>query len=335
MTAGRCKRLKLVAAAVGILAALVYLNNTSWLADPIGARPFLMAHRALGQRFGRGGLTGKTCTASRMLPSKHGYLENTIPAMQAAFDYGADVVEFDVHRTRDDRFAVFHDWTVDCRTEGSGVTREHTLGQLQMLDIGYGYTADGGKTWPFRGKGVGMLPSLEQVLATFPDRDFFIDVKSNDADEGALLAERLAALTAGREGEIVVFGGPQPVGVVRKRLPHIRTITRPQMKRCLMRYMAVGWTGHVPSACRRSMLFVPANVAPWLWGWPDRLLQRMDQVGTRVVLIGDYGGGGFSQGFDDADRLTELPADYSGGIWTDRIDLIGPAVRGASDDRRD
>jgi glycerophosphoryl diester phosphodiesterase len=180
-----------------------------------------------------------------------------------------------------------------------------------------------------------MLPSLGQVLTTFPDRDFFIDVKSNDADEGALLAEWLAALTAGREGEIVVFGGPQPVGVVRKRLPHIRTITRPQMKRCLMRYMAVGWTGHVPSACRRSMLFVPANVAPWLWGWPDRLLQRMDQVGTRVVLIGDYGGGGFSQGFDDPDRLTELPAAYSGGIWTDRIDLIGPAVRGASDDRRD
>ncbi len=324
---GRFKRLKLVAAAIGILATLVYLNNTSLLADPVGTRPFLVAHRALGQGFGRDGLTGKTCTASRMLPSEHGYLENTIPAMKAAFDYGADVIEFDVHRTVDDRFAVFHDWTVDCRTEGSGITRQHTLGQLQMLDIGYGYTADGGKTWPFRGKGVGMMPSLEQVMATFPDRDFFIDVKSNDADEGTLLAERLAALTAGREGEIAVFGGSRPVGVIRERLPHIRSTTRPRLKRCLMRYLAVGWTGHVPSDCRRSMLFVPANVAPWLWGWPDRLLQRMDQVGTSVVLIGDYGGEGFSQGFDDPERLTELPANYSGGIWTDRIDLIGPAVR--------
>ena len=172
-----------------------------------------------------------------------------------------------------------------------------------------------------------MMPSLEQVMATFPDRDFFIDVKSNDADEGVLLAERLAALTAGREGEIAVFGGSRPVGVIRERLPHIRSTTRPRLKRCLMRYIAVGWTGHVPSDCRRSMLFVPANAAPWLWGWPNRFLQRMDQVGTRVVLIGDYGGEGFSQGFDDPDRLTELPADYAGGIWTDRIDLIGPAVR--------
>ncbi len=45
MKARRFRRLKLVAAAVGILAAVVYLNNTSWLADPIGTRPILVAHR--------------------------------------------------------------------------------------------------------------------------------------------------------------------------------------------------------------------------------------------------------------------------------------------------
>ena len=122
----RFRRLKILAAALGVFAAFVYLNNTSWLADPIADRPFLVAHRALGQGFELEGLTGATCTASTMLPVRHGYLENTIPAMQAAFDYGADVVEFDVHRTVDGRFAVFHDWTVDCRTESNGVTREHT-----------------------------------------------------------------------------------------------------------------------------------------------------------------------------------------------------------------
>jgi hypothetical protein len=175
------------------------------------------------------------------------------------------------------------------------------------------------------------MPSLEQVMTAFPERDFFIDVKSNDAAEGELLAERLTELTANREGEITVFGGPRPVGLVRERLPHIRTITRPRLKRCLTRYLAVGWSGYVPSDCRQSVLFVPANVAPWLWGWPNRLLRRMDRVGTRVVLIGDYSGEGFSTGFDDPDRLTELPWDYSGVIWTDRIDLIGPAVRGSAD----
>jgi glycerophosphoryl diester phosphodiesterase len=262
-----------------------------------------------------------------MIQSGHGYLENTIPAMAAAFEYEADIVEFDVHRTSDDRFAVFHDWTVDCRTDGSGVTREHTLGELQRLDIGFGYTSDGGKTWPFRGKGVGLMPSLDEVMAAFPERDFIIDVKSNDAEEGTLLAEQLAALITDREGEIMVFGGPRPVGVIQQRLPHIRTITRPRLKRCLTRYIALGWSGYVPSECRRSVLLVPANVAPWLWGWPNRLLQRMEGVGTRVVLIGDYGGEGYSQGLDEPARLATLPSDYSGGIWTDRIDLIGPAAR--------
>ncbi len=327
MQAKRLKRLKIAAAALAIFAALIYLNNTSFLAQPPSDRPLLYAHRALPQGFTREGLTGKTCTASRMLPPEHDFLENTIPAMEAAFGYGADVIELDVHRTADDRVAVFHDWTVECRTEGKGDTRDHTLADLQKLDLGYGYTADGGKTFPFRGRGVGMMPSLEQVLVTFPDRSFLIDVKSNDKEMGRLLAERLAELTAGREGEIAVTGGPRAVGIIRERLPLIRTITRPQLKSCLKRYIAVGWTGRVPAACRRLVLTVPANVAPWLWGWPDRLLQRMDRAGTRVVLIGDYHGENFSTGIDDPARLEALPADFSGGIWTNRIDLIGPAVR--------
>ena len=59
------------------------------------------------------------------------FLENTLPSMRAAFEAGADIVEFDIHPTTDGHFAVFHDWTVDCRTEGRGVTREHTLAAVE------------------------------------------------------------------------------------------------------------------------------------------------------------------------------------------------------------
>ena len=38
----------------------------------------------------------------------------------------------------DGHFAVFHDWTLDCRAEGKGVTREHSLAALKQLDVGYG-----------------------------------------------------------------------------------------------------------------------------------------------------------------------------------------------------
>lgn len=326
----RFKRLKRVALAVGILAALVYLNNTSLFSDPVAERPYLIAHRGVAQGFHKEGLTGQTCTAARMTPPEHEYLENTLPSMRAAFAFGADALEFDVHKTVDGRFAVFHDWTVDCRTEGSGVTGEQTLAELQRLDVGYGYTADGGKTFPFRGRGVGMMPSLEQVLAAFPDRDFVIDVKRGDAEEGRLLAERLIAANHG--GELMFVGRASAVEAIRERLPEARTMTRPRVKRCLKGYLALGWTGHVPSACERGLLTVPANVAPWLWGWPDRLMQRMERAGTRVVVIGDYHGEGYSQGFDDPGRFRELIDDYRGGIWTDRIDLLGPVSLEGTDD---
>lgn len=324
----RFRRLRMAAIAIVVFAGLIYLNNASWLADPLPHGPFWVAHRALGQGFEREGLTNKTCTAARMLPPEHEYLENTMASISAAFEFGAETIEIDIHPTTDGRFAVFHDWTVDCRTEGSGVTREHTLEALQQLDAGYGYTADGGATFPFRGKGIGMIPSLEEVLTTHPDRNFILDIKGNDIDEGVRLAERIAALQRHRTGSVGFVGGADAVRVVHERLPDAQTMSRRRLKRCLKRYLAVGWTGYVPADCRRGITLVPANAAPWLWGWPNRFLQRMDRVGSRVVLFGDYRRGGLIQGFDDPAQLAELPDDYSGGIWTDRIDLMGPALSG-------
>ena len=319
---------RLVLAVLALFVSFLYLNNSSLLTEPPGEGPFLVAHRSLGQGFSKEGLTGKTCTASRMLPMEHRYLENTLPAIEAAFGFGADTVEIDVQRTADDRFAVFHDWTLDCRTEASGRPRDRTLSELQKLDVGYGYTPDGGRTWPFRGKGVGMMPSLEQVLTVFSDHDFIIDIKSNDLSEGKLLAERLAVLSEVRAGQVSVYGGPLPVEWIRERLPGIRTMSRPRLKSCLLRYIALGWSGVVPEVCDRGLLFVPVNIAPWLWGWPHKLVRRMERVGTRVILIGDYAAGDrHSRGLDDPGRVLELPPRYSGGIWTDRINLIGPAMR--------
>ena len=319
----RTRRVLVGLAASGLL---VYGVNTSRLADPVGDELVLLAHRGLGQDYDREGLTNETCTAERLIPNGHAYLENTIPSMQAAFDLGADVVEFDVQRTPEDRFAVFHDWTVDCRTDGSGLTHELPLDSLQTLDIGYGYTADGGQTYPFRGQGVGMMPSLDEVLETFPDRRFLIDLKSNEPSDGELLADRLEALPPARRERLMVYGGGQAVRRVRDRLPDVPTIWPARLKQCLTRYLALGWTSYVPAACERSVVMVPANIAPWLWGWPNRFLQRMDAVGTSVFVIGDYNGEPHSTPFDDPDRLAMFPDDFGGGVWTDRIDLLGRAT---------
>ena len=304
--------------------AFAYLNNTNLLAAPDAGRPVLLAHRGLAQTYHRKDLDSDTCTATRIDPPEHPYLENTIASMQAAFAAGADIVELDVHPTTDGAFAVFHDWTVDCRTEGKGVTRQHTLAQLKALDIGYGYTADGGATFPFRGKGVGLMPSLDEVLEAFPDRRLLINVKSNDASEGELLAQRLARLTPLALGRLMVYGDEKPIGAMRARLPGVPTMSRNSLKACALRYLALGWSGYVPAACRGSLVLLPVNIAPYAWGWPHRLVERMRLAGTTVFVAGAYDGGTGASGIDSDAEFRRLPTRYSGGIWTNRIDRIAP-----------
>lgn len=318
------KKLKYAVAATAVFAAAIYLNNTNLLATHQDGKPVLLAHRGIAQRFDERDLNNDTCTAARMLPSSHHYLENTIESMRASFKAGADIVELDVHPTTDGEFAVFHDWTLECRTDGHGVTREHAMAYLKKLDIGHGYTADGGKTFPFRGKAIGMMPTLNEVLAAFPQQRLLINVKSRDPSEGDKLADVLSKLPSERRAQIMVYGGDEPVDVVRSHLPEIRTISRATIKGCLLGYIGYGWSGVVPKACHNAMVMLPVNVAPFLWGWPDRLLSRMKAANSEVFVLGPYRGGGFSTGIDTREQFARLPYNYAGGIWTNEIEAIAP-----------
>jgi glycerophosphoryl diester phosphodiesterase len=284
----------------------------------------LLAHRGLGQTFSMEGITGDTCTAERIHTPEHPYLENTIPSMEAAFENGADVVELDIKPTKDGQFAVFHDWTLECRTNAAGTTKEYTLAELKQLDIGYGYTADNGKTFPFRGKGVGQMPSLEEVLNHFPEESFLIHIKSDDPEEGRLLADVLANLPETRLNQLTVYGGDQPIAALKEELSDLRVMSKATLKSCLLPYIAVGWTGYIPSSCEKTQLHIPEKFAPWVWGWSEKFLNRMDSVDTRVILVA--GDGGWSEGFDSSADLKRLPPGYNGGIWTNRIDKISPLL---------
>lgn len=305
------------------LIAFVYVNNSSFLANESNRGPFLLAHRGMAQTFHMEGITDETCTAERIYPPEHPYLENTIASMQAAFDKGAEVVELDVQPTKDGKFAVFHDWTLGCRTNGEGVTRDFSLDELQKLDIGYNYTADQGATFPFRGKGIGLMPSLDDVFKQFPDQALLIHVKSNDPTEGVMLAEYLSKLPAERRANLAVYGGDAPIATLHEHLPDMRVMSKATLKSCLLPYMAVGWTGYVPQACSQTQLHIPDKLAPVLWGWPTRFMERMDKQGTRVILVA--GSGDVSSGFDTLDDLKRIPDGFSGGIWTNRIDRISAA----------
>ncbi len=246
--------------------------------------------------------------------------------MRAAFDSGADVVELDVHLTPDGKFAVFHDWTLECRTDGSGVTERTPFAVLKTLDIGYGYSADGGKSFPFRGRGKGLMPELTEVLEAFADRKFLVNYKSRRAEEGTALASLLAARPEFRDRIFGVYGGTEPTRAAIAEVPGLRGYDRESLKACIVRYAALGWSGYVPSACRNTILALPVNIARWMWGWPHRFVARMQAGGTEVILLGPWSGGA-SAGIDAEAQIGLVPETFGGLVWTNRSETMARAIK--------
>lgn len=319
------RRTKIVVGILLLLTSCLYLANASWLAPAPEGRPSVLAHRGVHQTFSPAGLTDTTCTAARINPPTNSYLENTIPSMRASFAAGATIVEVDVQPTTDGEIAVFHDWGLDCRTNGHGVTREHSMAELRALDVGYGYTADRGRTYPFRGKGVGLMPTLHEVMTAFPQRTFLINIKSNDPSEADRLVTYLIAHRHPTDERLWVFADGRPVDRLLKLAPRAVIMSKQRWKVCALGYLAIGWTGQMPSACRQNVLPVPMNMRWLYWGWPDRLLARAESAGVRVMLLGPVRGR--SAGMSDPSQLEAVPTGFSGLIMTDEIELIGPAVQ--------
>jgi glycerophosphoryl diester phosphodiesterase len=199
---------------------------------------------------------------------------------------------------------------------------------LKTLDVGYGYTADGGATFPLRGKGVGLMPTLPEVLARFPDRQFLINFKSNRAEEGEALGQLVAEHPEWRGSLWGSYGGPAPTQKSVERISDFRGYHGRSLIQCLRAYLALGWTGSVPEACRNTIVVVPSNLTWAMWGWPHKFTRRMEQAGTRVILVGPYWGGGvnFHAGFDSLEALEAVPVGFAGYVWTNRIELIGPEL---------
>lgn len=301
----------------------LWVGNTSLLTTPSGDQhPGLIAHRGVHQVFA--GPDRNTCHAQQIAPPQHGFIENTIPSMRAAFEAGANVVELDVHLTPDGVLAVFHDWTLDCQTDGTGVTHHHSFAALRSLDLSYNYTADG-VTFPLRGTGIGMMPSLTQVFEANLGGRYMINFKSRRAVEGEQLAALLKTPNY-RQQVFGAFGGGPPTQAAIAEVPGLRGYDRAAIRTCYRDYVLTGWTGLVPSSCAKRLLIVPINVAPWLWGWPHRFTNRMEAAGTTVLLAGPYDGSGFSRRIDDAETLARVPERFDGYIWTDRAELIGPLL---------
>ena len=115
---------------------------------------------------------------------------NTLFAFQHAAEMGADVLDMDMHMTKDGVLVLMHDETVDRTTDGTGAIRDLTLDEVKRLDAGYRFSTDGDATYPYRGQGLS-VPTLEALFKAFPDKRFGIEIKQT---EPVATAQRFCAL---------------------------------------------------------------------------------------------------------------------------------------------
>ena len=81
--------------------------------------------------------------------------ENTMVSFQKGLELGADLIELDIHMTRDGALVVKHDGDVSRTTNGRGRIREMTLAEVRELDAGAWFDPR------YRGERV---PTLSEVL---------------------------------------------------------------------------------------------------------------------------------------------------------------------------
>ena len=150
--------------------------------------------------------------------------ENTLEAFRSAVElWGADVLEMDVHRTRDGELVVIHDDRVDRTTDGTGAVRDLDLSEVQDLDAGFHFR-DLGEEASFRGHGV-QIPLFRDVLEALPEVRMNVDAKGDDATRPLLelvreagAEHRVLLASVEEEGRADRLGYEGPTSATRRQI---------------------------------------------------------------------------------------------------------------------
>lgn len=153
---------------------------------------------------------------------------DTMFAFKTATAKGANVLEMDVHATADGEIVVLHDNTVDRTTGGTGRVDALTLDQIRALDAAHWFVPGCGTCtgrpdadYTYRGFATGQrpippelgqfqpsdfrIPTLREVLRTFPDKLLNIEIKATSPDTTPYEATLAALLDEfGRDTDTIV-----------------------------------------------------------------------------------------------------------------------------------
>lgn len=226
--------------------------------------------------------------------------ENTLAAFELALDLGADVLELDVHPSRDGVLIVSHDPDA---LRSAGVARalaDCDWAEIAGWDAGVGFQNSSGER-PFAGRGLG-LPRFEDVLTALPNALFNVDVKlARDHELRSLLAAIRARQAESRV--LLTSFSSEVLGLVRSlRYEGPLGLAESEVKRLFMSPAFL--TRWFPLAGSRVQIPVRTD---WLDLSRARLIDKCHRLGLAVDywVINDPA---------QAERLLARGAD---GIFTD------------------
>ena len=144
---------------------------------------------------------------------------DTLEAALHSDQLGADVLEIDIHASRDGVLVLSHDDSVDAMTDGTGLIREMTFAELQQLDAAAGFDAGDGPS--LRNTGV-RIPALEAVFESLPRARYIIEIKQQQPSIAAALCSMIRKHGLQRQVLVASFGS-QAIMEFRSGCPEVAT----------------------------------------------------------------------------------------------------------------
>lgn len=128
------------------------------------------------------------------------YPESTLLAFEKAIEFNTNILELDVHLSKDGEIIVAHDKSL-ARTTGEDLfIKDLILSDIKATDAGFMFQNESGNH-PYRGKGLSVLTLIELYNA-FPNERFNIELKAGSVE----LAEKVWAFVKDNhlESKVVV-----------------------------------------------------------------------------------------------------------------------------------
>lgn len=199
--------------------------------------------------------------------------ENTLPAFAAALALGADEIEFDVRLTKDNRLVVSHDPNLERVSDGRGDVSEHTLAELQALNVGVKHGWQVGFCTP------------EEVFALLANKITFNIHLKQHGEDGHIIRELEKLVQQYDAYDSVYFAGsPDELEWMERVAPSVRRV-------------AIQLPGDTVGIYEMATKYHCAGVQFWLGMFDEALIRKLHDNGMWCNLYYADEAGGYERYF--------------------------------------